>query len=287
LAAGNTDPDHPGPAAALALKGTIMATAFDRDLRPGNIDGGRSAVSWASIFAGAVVAIATTLILIALGSGLGFAVASPWPGAGPTVTKFAVGVGLWLIVTQWLSSALAGYITGRLRTRWTGIHTHEVMFRDTAHGLLAWAVATAIVGAVALGVTASATGAASTAAETSVSYAVDTMLRSGHPGTAASADVRAEMTRVLAHGDDLQADDRSYLAQEVSAQTGLTPQEAQQRVDAALTSIREAADKARKASSALGFFTALSMLIGAFIASASAGYAGNLRDEHADIVVPS
>jgi hypothetical protein len=262
-----------------------MATAFNHEPVGSFGESDRSAVSWASIFAGAVVAIATTLILIALGSGLGFAAASPWPGAAPSATKFAIGVGVWLIVTQWLSSALAGYVTGRLRTRWIGIHTKEVLFRDTAHGLLAWAVATAIVGAVAFEVTTSATSGAASAAANSVSYATDTMLRSAHPNNAASAEARAEMTRLLARGDDLRAGDRTYLAQQVAAQTGLSAQEAQQRVDQAVTSIREAADTARKASSALGFFTALSMLLGAFIACAAAGYAGNLRDEQADIVV--
>ncbi len=264
-----------------------MVATINREVGPvsGAIEAARSAVSWASVFAGAVVALATTMILIALGSGLGFAAASPWPGAGPTATSFAIGAGIWLIVTQWLSSALAGYITGRLRTRWTGIHTHEVLFRDTAHGLLAWAVATAIVGGVALTATASATGAASSAAATSISYATDTMLRTSRPNADASAAaVRAEISRILSRGNDLQDDDKSYLANQVAVQTGISPRDAQQRVDAAIASIREAADKARKVSSALGFFTALSMLLGAFIASAAAGYGGNLRDEHADIV---
>jgi hypothetical protein len=265
-----------------------MATEFMRDpvSRPAFAETSRSAVNWAPIFAGAVVAIATTLILIAIGSGLGFAAASPWPGTGPTITTFAIGLGIWLIVTQWLSAALAGYVTGRLRTKWTGIHTHEVMFRDTAHGLLAWAVATAIVGGVALVATTSATGAAASASATAVDNATDTLLRSSHPGAAGSGVARAEIVRLLSR-DDLQADDKSYLAQDVAAQTGVSQQEAQQRVDAALTSIREAADKARKASSALGFFTALSMLIGAFIASVAAAYGGYQRDEHADLVDPA
>ena len=57
--------------------------------------------------------------------------------------------GLWLIVTQWLASGLGGYLTGRLRTKWAGLHTHEVFFRDTANGFLMWALAT-IAGAVLL-----------------------------------------------------------------------------------------------------------------------------------------
>ena len=259
-----------------------MATAFNRESVSDTVETDRSAVSWAAILAGAAVAIGTTLILVALGSGLGFAAASPWPGASTSTTKFAIGIGVWLIVTQWLSSALAGYMAGRLRTRYTGIHTKEVLFRDTAHGLLAWAVSTAIVGAVAFSVTTSAASSAANAASASVSYATDTMLRSSRPNSAASAEIRGEITRLLARGEDLQPSDRTYVVQEVSEQTGVAPAEAQQRVDTAVTSIRETADKARKASSALGFFTALSMLIGAFVASAAAGYAGNLRDEHGD-----
>lgn len=262
-----------------------MASSLSRD--PGLIAAGataspRSAVNWGAALAGAAIALATTLILIALGSGLGFAAASPWPGASASGTSFAVGVGIWLIVTQWLSSFMGGYIAGRLRTKWAGIHTHEVVFRDTAHGLLAWAVATGIVGAVAFNATVSAAGTVSSAAATSISYATDTMLRSARPNADASATIRAEIGRLLSRGGDLQAEDKSYLAQQVAAQTGVSPQEAQQRVDTAVASIREAADKARKASSALGFFTALSMLIGAFIASVAAAYAGQLRDQHAD-----
>jgi len=264
-----------------------MASTLNRDMSAapsGAAESVRSAVNWGSALAGAAVALATTLVLVALGSGLGFAAASPWPGAGASGTTVAVGVGVWLIVTQWLSSFMGGYIAGRMRTKWTGIHTHEVMFRDTAHGLLAWAVASGIVAAVALSATAGGASAASNAAAASVNYATDTMLRSTRPNPDASGAVRAGMVRLLSRGKDLQADDKTYLANEVAAQTGVSPQEAQQRVDTAITSIREAADKARKASSALGFFTALSMIIGAFIACAAAAYGGQLRDEHADLV---
>jgi len=264
-----------------------MATIPSRDdgRATGAAAAHRSAVSWPSVLAGAVVAIATSLILIALGSGLGFAAASPWPGAAPSATTFAVGAGIWLIVTQWLAALLGGYLTGRLRTRWTGIHTHEVFFRDTAHGFLTWALATVIVGAVALSTTVSAAGAASSAAANSVSYATDTLFRPTGPQAGAPAGaVRAEVVRLLGREGGMAADDRGYLTSVVAAQTGLSREEAQARVDRAANSIRRAADKARKASSAVGFFMALSMLIGAFIASVAAAYGGRLRDEHADVI---
>ena len=50
----------------------------------------KSAASWAAIIAGAVVAIAASLILLALGSGLGFAAVSPWADHGVSVTTFTV-----------------------------------------------------------------------------------------------------------------------------------------------------------------------------------------------------
>jgi hypothetical protein len=75
---------------------------------------------------------------------------SPWPGVGAKATNFSIGAGIWLIVMQWLSSAVGGYIAGRLRTRWHSLHTHEVFFRDTAHGLITWSVATIIVAGIAV-----------------------------------------------------------------------------------------------------------------------------------------
>src|ERR1700722_13819606 len=81
-----------------------------------------SAVSWGAIIAGAFVASAVSLVLFALGSGLGFASVSPWPGHGASATTFAVTTAIWLIIMQWISSGLGGYITGRLRTRWHGTH---------------------------------------------------------------------------------------------------------------------------------------------------------------------
>lgn len=256
-----------------------MATVIDGPL-VGNAatESYRSAVSWSSAFAGAAVAIATTMILIALGSGLGFAAASPWPGAGATATTFVIGAGIWLIVTQWLSAALGGYITGRLRTKWTGVHTHEVFFRDTAHGLLAWAISTVIIGGVALAAT-SATVSAASGAATAVGLSTDKLLRSDRAAGPDAAAARAEIGRLLMQPEPISADDRAYLAQLVARQTGVSAAEAQQRIETATTSLRETADKARKVSSAVGFFTALSLLIGAFIASVAAAYAGRLRDD--------
>jgi membrane protein DedA with SNARE-associated domain len=91
-------------------------------------------VSWPAVAAGAVVSCALTLALLVFGTGLGLSVVSPWAGAGVSATTFKIGTGLYLVVIAMLASSIGGYIAGRLRTRWIGVHSDEVYFRDTAHG---------------------------------------------------------------------------------------------------------------------------------------------------------
>src|SRR3954462_642229 len=104
-----------------------------------------SAVTWPAIFGGASVAAASSIVLVALGSGLGLASVSPWRDSGASATGVAWMAAVWFIVVQWFSSGAGGYLAGRLRTKWVNTHTHEVFFRDTAHGFITWAVATVIV----------------------------------------------------------------------------------------------------------------------------------------------
>ena len=272
-----------------------------------------SGVVWPAIIGGAFAAIALTLILLALGSGLGLASVSPWPSFGASATTFTVTTAVWLIVTQWLASGLGGYLTGRLRTKWVGLHTHEVFFRDTANGFLAWAAAT-VIGAVFLAAAASsvvsgtatmvagvASGAAAGTSQVATrsggnladptAYFVDSLYRSDHPSAnAADQDVRAQTTHILLNGmwnGDVPAPDKTYLAQLVSARTGLSQVDAEKRVDdviaqekAAEMKTRQAADAARKAGAYLSIFTALSMLVGAFIACVAAALGGQQRDEY-------
>lgn len=107
-----------------------------------------SGVCWAAILAGAAAAAALSLILIVLGVGLGFSAVSPWSGEGIGAATFGVSTIAWLTLTQLLASGMGGYLAGRLRIRWTRMDTDEVYFRDTAHGFLAWAVASLLTAAV-------------------------------------------------------------------------------------------------------------------------------------------
>lgn len=103
--------------------------------------GTMSAVSWGAIAAGAAAAAALSLILLILGLGLGLSSVSPWSHAGVGAATLGISTIVWLTVTQLLASGMGGYLAGRLRTKWTEVHPDEVFFRDTAHGFLAWAVA--------------------------------------------------------------------------------------------------------------------------------------------------
>ena len=118
---------------------------MDSDLnRATTVVDAQSAVSWAAIAAGAVAAAALALLLIAFGAGLGLSSISPWSDTGVSASTFKTGTGIYLVIVAVMSSAVGGYLAARLRTKWVGVHSHEVFFRDTAHGFIAWAFATLI-----------------------------------------------------------------------------------------------------------------------------------------------
>jgi hypothetical protein len=280
---------------------THSAIPGDLPEAPGlSTESSASAVSWRAILGGAVAAAATSVVLGLLGLGFGFAAISPWPNAGATAATFTIVGGIWLIVVQWLSSGVGGFITGRLRTKWVNVHTHEVFFRDTAHGFLTWAVAAVLGAFIVASAVSSGLGTATRAAGTAASgaaqgvaraYDVDALYRGQKPEFASSSQqTQMETTRILTRGMEtgsVSDADKSYLVDQVAARTGLSHDDAAKRVDdviaqekAAETKARQVADAARKSASAVSIFTGLSMLIGAFIACCAAAYGGSLRDEH-------
>jgi len=286
--------------------------------RAGN-DTATSAVSWAAIFVGAAAAAALSLVLVILGFGLGLSAVSPWSGVGAGAAAIGISTVLWISFTQFAASGVGGYLAGRLRIRWKVLHTDEVYFRDTAHGFMAWAVAS-LVTAAFLGSTlaaildtgakvgAAATGGAAVAAtagaaaaapkdDNSLGYFTDALYRkdAAHAnGTTAPGSSHQEAVRIFAvdlKDGQLKDDDRQYLAGVVAQETGLTPDEANTRVtetfnkakaamDNAANTAKQAADDARKAAAHAALWMFVSLLIGAFIASFSATLGGRRRDLH-------
>jgi hypothetical protein len=106
-----------------------------------NLESAASAVSWGAIIAGAFVASALSLALLLLDAGIGLVSVSPSSNNNVSVATFRILAAAWFIAVQLFASGVGGYLAGRLRTRWVSVHTDEVYFRDTAHGLIVWGVA--------------------------------------------------------------------------------------------------------------------------------------------------
>jgi hypothetical protein len=244
--------------------------------------GGLGAISWPAVLAGAVAAAALSLILLVLGTGLGLSVVSPWSTRDTSVEAIGWATILWIAFMALASSGLGGYIAGRLRVRWPSVHLDEVYFRDTAHGFLAWAVATlltaalltsaigtilgagakvgagvAAAGAQAVGQVAQSTAAQAGGAQDAALYDIDPLFRNpaGPPAAAADASfatTREEIARIFRNemqGDALPVNDTRYIAQVVAQRTGLSEQEAEARVtatfDAARNRFQQAEARAR------------------------------------------
>lgn len=254
-----------------------------------------SATSWGAIFAGAVASVAITLFLFAFGVGAGLSAVSSWAGEGISATTTAWSAGLFLIAAAMIASTVGGYLTGRLRAGWIDVHEDERYFRDTAHGVVTWAVATvfsvAVLGAatthiasgLATGAAAGSAGAATTMAG-SGNATVDRLLRSNPANNAAAANdpnLSASVSRIvasaLANKGQLAADDRAYLASIVAARTGQSQADAERTVDQTIQSAKQAADTARRNAAKMAFWLAASLLAGALSAALGATVGGSLR----------
>jgi len=228
-----------------------------------------SAVSWGAIGAGATAAAALALILLMLGTGLGLSSVSPWAYNGVSATTFGVSTILWLTFTQLVASGMGGYLAGRLRTKWVAVHTDEVYFRDTAHGFLAWAVAslataallTSVIGSIVSGgiqagsIATAAAGGSEIAKSNSdggpMGYFVDSLFRKdinlaateslpvrsgimlGDTQEPTAAESASEVTRIFMNTistDPLPEEDIRYIGQMVTQRTGLTQLDAEKRV---------------------------------------------------------
>ena len=263
-----------------------------------------SGISWAAVLAGAAVTLAMSLMLLALGGGIGFSIIDPW-AAQPTradTTKAITVAGIYLTATAVIASALGGYIAGRLRRLWLRSIPDEVFFRDTAHGFVTWAVAavlgaaflasagTALTGAVAGGAAAGAASNQSLLADRlfGYDYALAAKTLGNAPNAAINRTYDADraaadrlMGRAMIPGRTLAATDRQLLVGMVAARTGMSQAEAEQRVTAVETDARAAADTARRVSMMLAFWTVAAMLAGALASCLAAWEGGAIRDRHA------
>ena len=264
----------------------------------------KSYVDWPAIFAGILLASAISVVFISFGSAIGLNFLD-FDGEGASPIWIAIAAASWFLWVQISSFMAGGYLTGRLRRRHFDATEHESDVRDGAHGLLVWAGAAVLGTIIAVGgigavvstagnVVATATNAASNAADVNVdpnAYFIDTLFRSNQPAAGADISaVRDEAGRIFtqaALGDGtIAADDKTYLANVVAANTGLTPEEASARVDQVAASVEDARQKAIEAARIArntgiigAFLIATSLLISAIGAYWAAQKGGNHRDD--------
>lgn len=266
-----------------------------------------SYVDWPAIIAGIILASAISIVLISFGSAVGLNFLEFGYGDGPNPIFVGIAAATWFLWVQISSFMAGGYLTGRLRRRYFDATEDESDLRDGAHGLLVWAgsvilgtvIAVSGLGAAANtvgSIASTATTAASNAAEGAAdavdpnAYFIDTMFRSNQPA-ANSEDARGEASRIFAQAalsDGTVADaDRTYLASVVAANTGLSPEESQARVDQTIQSVQEARDQAAEAAriarntAIIGaFLLAASLLASAIGAFWAAQKGGNHRDKN-------
>jgi len=260
------------------------------------VESATSFLLWTPVFAGALVASAVSLVLIAFGTaiGLGIVSSSPtWRDTSPALTLLS---GLYLLLVALVAFGVGGYIAGRLRESWaTSVRGDVIEFRDGMHGIVAWALAVVITGVVATASVAglasktapAASSSATAAGEPVIAYELDRLFRGDR--RAVEGDItyaRAEAARILLTATGrrgISPDDRAYLARLVAARTAIPEPDAEQRVGNAITAANVAVKRVRRSAVILGFATAASLLAGA----AAAWYAASAGGRHRDNVALS
>jgi hypothetical protein len=287
--------------------------------------GPRSAFTWSVVFAGALAAWAVSFIFISLGTGIGLSISSPY--SGPSAGTMGIAGALWLIFAETVAFATGGYLAARLRIRdhipgpETKFRDAAHGFMAWVVGAAAMAIALFAAGTftakTAADTAGAATGAAASltvnasdndSATSPINYYVDRIFR-GTPSSAQTANSqpnattgagpsqaslsntqRAEATRIMLNGirnGSISDADRDYLAQLVSARTGMPQDEAARRVtevqNQAAEAVKQTADTARKAGAYLSFWSFMALLFGAVAATLAGILGGELRDDYVKV----
>lgn len=194
-------------------------------------------ISWGSVFAGAVVALATQVVLALIGMAIGLATLNPAGGNSPSGTALGAGAAIWLVVSSLIALFVGGYIAARLAGRFNG----------WLHGLITWGTLTLLT----LGLLTTAAGQLIGAASGLTNFAINNSDRTNQlPPT-----LQQQVDSLKA-----QADQSATQAQSTDPQT----REAQ---------ARDAGEKAAKGGAVGTGAAAFGMILGA-IAAALGGGAG-------------
>jgi hypothetical protein len=227
---------------------------------------------WGIIIGAAIAAAATSFFLITLGTGVGLALVPSHPTTGKAATFLTLGA-IYFFAAQAFGFAVGGYLVGRLIGPEPQEDRKEEEFRAAAHGFVMWAAAIitgmAILAIAAAGGIAAAGDSSNDNATTS--YYIDMLFQGASNSNQVEAD-KAEATRIFtvalvqANG----AADMVRLARLVSRDVGISEAAGLQRVSDVEARAKEAANEARKTTSMVSLWTALSLLFGCVVSVASA-----------------
>jgi hypothetical protein len=251
-------------------------------------------VDWCAVIAGALIACAIFVLLTTFGSAIGLTLTSPYPGSGFSGKVATWLIGIWEIWVAVSAFAVGGYFAGRLRHRIFDATEHESDVRDSAHGLLVWAIAALLGTWIATMTIKEVTHAVAGGPDRNpiagkadpARYAADVMLRSDQPAPGNYDEpLHKEVATVLAAyatGVSVTQEDAAYLTRVTAAHSGVAQADAQKRVSTAVQQVRDNANRTRRTGIMVAFLTAASLAVGAAAAWAAAALGGRHRDEGVD-----
>ena len=205
---------------------------------------GKSAtrLSWGSVFAGVVIAVAVQLVLGILDAGIGLTMVDPVEGTTPGAAGFGIGAGLYWLITTIVALGAGGYAAARV----AGVHER---FDALVHGLVVWGVTliltlyllTSAVGGI-IGGAFRTVGAVAGTAGSAVGAAASVA-----PVAASAAGVDAGDVKDAAR--DVRSEAAAYLSDAPNDPAQMTPEQAQAEIAKQLPALARGGAEGQQAES--------------------------------------
>ena len=250
-------------------------------------------IDWRAIVAGAVVAAGISVTLVAFGSAIGLSIASTAPTWRDSSAWLWTLSGLYLVFVALCGFGFGGYVAGRMRSRLRPVVVDEIEFRDGMHGVVTWGLAILIGAAIAVAGAAAAsraiapsTGAAgassSVASENIIASELDELFRTDRPLRDGDFTYRrAEAGRILLKSSShagVSGEDRDYLSNLTATITGLSPADADARVNRVIAESKDEIHKGRVAAVLQAFMVGAALVLGLAVSWFAAAEGGRERE---------
>jgi hypothetical protein len=258
-------------------------------------------VSWGAIFAGAVTALVTQVVVNLVGVGVGLASVGTTAADNPSASTVSMGAGIWFVASGIIASLAGGLVAGRLSGK-------PLPGAAALHGFVSWAVTTLVVlylltsaASGIVGGTLSTVSGALGGAGNLIGGTVQTAAQAAAPSLSkisnpldgieqkvreqsagqdpqAAKDAAVAAVRAVLTGDPAQKDQaKSRAADALAKAQGITPDQAKAQIDdyqkqyeqtvaTAKQKAEAAAVTAKSAATQGAFYAALALILGALAA---------------------